>query len=98
MSIEQAIPEYEELMSQYKKLRGDIEIPQKVSIDKVKQWLKDVEDFMRKYFPKKKVYLDDISVFSHYEKIDFLDPEIIKKVVLAVGCELSLVSSEVYDN
>ncbi len=46
MNKKKAISQYENLMSQYQKLRGNIKVPDEISIDEVKQWLLDVSSFM----------------------------------------------------
>ncbi|HEK0710090.1 TPA: hypothetical protein SMP50_000515 [Proteus mirabilis] len=56
MNKKKAISQYENLMSQYQKLRGNIKVPDEISIDEVKQWLLDVSSFMHNYFPEKKQY------------------------------------------
>ena len=98
MNKKKAISQYENLMSQYQKLRGNIKVPDEISIDEVKQWLLDVSSFMHNYFPEKKQYKVDIVEFNKYEELYSSDHKDIEKVILAVGCELSSVSSKLYDN
>ncbi|AUT91687.1 TPA: hypothetical protein ACKRXW_000738 [Proteus mirabilis] len=98
MNKKKAISQYENLMSQYQKLRGNIKVPDEISIDEVKQWLLDVSSFMHNYFPEKKQYKVDIEEFNKYEELYSSDHKDIEKVILAVGCELSSVSSKLYDN